>query len=77
VDIYGSDMMSTQKFLPVIIVLAATMSLFAAGAIVSSVSAQNMTGGNMTGGNMTGGNMTGGNMTGGNMTGGNMTGAAK
>ena len=58
-DIYGSDMMSTQKFLPVIIALAAIMSIFAAVAMVSSVSAQNMSGGNTTGGNMTGGNMTG------------------
>jgi len=70
--------MTQTELLPVIVILAAVVSLFAAVGI-SSVNAQNMTG-NETGGNMTnataGGNMTnataGGNMTnataGGNMT---------
>jgi hypothetical protein len=50
--------MTTQKCtLPVVVILAAILSLFAAVGI-SSVNAQNMTG-NATGGNMTaGGNMT-------------------
>ncbi len=58
--------MTLKRTIPVIIALAAVISLFAALEI-SSVNAQNITG-NETGGNMTaGGNMTnttaGGNMT--------------
>jgi hypothetical protein len=55
-------MMSKPKVLPVIVTLAAIISIFAA-ARISTVNAQNMTG-NQTGGNMTAGNMTAGtNMT--------------
>ena len=55
-------MMIRKCTLPIIVILAAIVSLSAAVGI-SSVNAQNMTG-NQTGGNMTAGNMTAGaNMT--------------